>query len=86
MTSLGTLEPFRPLAPTGSVARKVDHPCRLCELDETYHTAPQAPFREHHDMAKAKLCCSFVQVLFENCGYLKMKVLPFGEHGTTFSY
>jgi len=68
------------------VTRKVDHPCRLCELDETYHTATQAPFREQHCMAKAKLRCIFVQVLFENCNYLKITVARFGEHGTACSY
>ena len=30
------------------VTRKVGHPCRLWELDETYHTASQELFREQH--------------------------------------
>ena len=30
------------------VTRKVGHPCRLWELDETYHTASQALFLEQH--------------------------------------
>ena len=60
--------------------------CRLCELDETYHTTSQAPFREQHSIAKAKLSCSYVQDLFESCDIWKMSVVRFREHGTTCTY
>ena len=51
-----------------SVTRKVDHPCRLFELNETYHTASRAPFREQHDMASDGMArLNYALVLFRFC-------------------
>ena len=45
MNLVETLLPLLPLTPTGSMTLKADHPRRVWELDETYHTASQASFR-----------------------------------------
>ena len=40
-----TLVLLLPLTPTGSMTLKTDHPRRVWELDETYHTALETSFR-----------------------------------------
>ena len=40
--------PLLPLTPTGSMTLKADHPRRVWELDETYHTASPHRFEEQH--------------------------------------
>ena len=45
------------------VSRKVGHPCRLWELDETYHTASHASFPDNM-AAKAQLYKVVFQFLY----------------------
>ena len=66
MNLAGTLVPLLPLTPTGSMTLKADHPRRVWELDETYHTASQT-FRRTTWQQKL----NYAVVLFESLDTLK---------------
>ena len=79
-----TLVPLLPLTPTGSMTLKADHPRRVWELDETYHTASQRHRFERQHGSKTKLRSCFRRFHFGAKTILKMTVAD-GRRGRQYT-